>query len=452
MKKDRDLTVGNPFGLILSFSVSMIIGNVFQQLYTIVDSIIIGKRVGSLGLAAIGGTDWLIFLVNGFLIGLIQGFSVLLGNKYGEKNEQAFDYYYKKARVICIVISVLFVVLLLSFSGVLLSLISTKEEAFDYAQTYVNIIFGGIPFLVFYQFFAATLRSRGNSRIPLVAMTISSLCNIVLDILFICVFDLGIAGAALGTIMSEALVMVICGYHVLKNRKDKTENADSAYNKGSIRVYRELLVTGTPMALQSVITAIGGLIVISSVNQYDISFLTGYTIAGKIYALLEIAASSYGLAVVAYVSQNYGAKKFDRIHAGVRASLLIGITTAIMCSFIMIFFGVSAMRLFVDADSVTADVFRYGRDYLFVLGLFYPLLYVLYIVRAALQGTGNTLVLMISSFGQLVMRVTCARILTGIIGCRGIYYGEVGAWILADIILIGTYLYTVCFTFASATE
>ena len=149
MKKDRDLTVRNPFGLILSFSVSMIIGNVFQQLYTIVDSIIIGKRVGSLGLAAIGGTDWLIFLVNGFLIGLIQGFSVLLGNKYGEKNEQAFDYYYKKARVICIVISVLFVVLLLSFSGVLLSLISTKEEAFDYAQTYVNIIFGGIPFLVF---------------------------------------------------------------------------------------------------------------------------------------------------------------------------------------------------------------------------------------------------------------------------------------------------------------
>lgn len=252
--------------------------------------------------------------------------------------------------------------------------------------------------------------------------------------------------------MSEALVMVICGYHVLKNRKDKTENADSAYNKGSIRVYRELLVTGTPMALQSVITAIGGLIVISSVNQYDISFLTGYTIAGKIYALLEIAASSYGLAVVAYVSQNYGAKKFDRIHAGVRASLLIGITTAIMCSFIMIFFGVSAMKLFVDADSVTADVFRYGRDYLFVLGLFYPLLYVLYIVRAALQGTGNTLVPMISSFGQLVMRVTCARILTGIIGCRGIYYGEVGAWILADIILIGTYLYTVRFTFASATE
>lgn len=452
MKKDRDLTVGNPFGLILSFSVSIIIGNVFQQLYTIVDSIIIGKRVGSLGLAAIGGTDWLIFLVNGFLIGLIQGFSVLLGNKYGEKNEQAFDYYYKKARVICIVISVLFVVLLLSFSGVLLSLISTKEEAFDYAQTYVNIIFGGIPFLVFYQFFAATLRSRGNSRIPLVAMTISSLCNIVLDILFICVFDLGIAGAALGTIMSEALVMVICGYHVLKNRKDKTENADSAYNKGSIRVYRELLVTGTPMALQSVITAIGGLIVISSVNQYDISFLTGYTIAGKIYALLEIAAFSYGLAVVAYVSQNYGAKKFDRIHAGVRASLLIGITTAIMCSFIMIFFGVSAMKLFVDADSVTADVFRYGRDYLFVLGLFYPLLYVLYIVRASLQGTGNTLVPMISSFGQLVMRVTCARILTGIIGCRGIYYGEVGAWILVDIILIGTYLYTVRFTFASATE
>ena len=441
MTKDRNLTVGSPLKLIISFSASMILGNVFQQLYTVVDSIIIGKKIGPLGLAAIGGTDWLIFLVNGFLIGLIQGFSVLFGNKFGEKNERAFDYYYKKARIICIAISIVFVVALLTCSSFLLSIIGTKAEAFSYAKTYVDVIFLGTPFLVFYQFFAATLRSRGNSQIPLAAMTISSLCNIALDFLFICVFHMGIAGAALGTILSECLVMVICGYHVYKIRRAYKEKiGGEEYWKDGI--YRERVSVGLPMALQSVITAIGGLIVISNVNRYDIEFLTGYTIAGKIYALLEIAASSYGMAVVAYVSQNFGAQKTDRIHSGVRASLLLGIGTALVCSFIMIFFGESSMKLFVEADTISADVFKYGREYLLVLGIFYPLLYVLYIMRASLQGMGNTVVPMISSAGQLVMRVFCALVLTRIIGYSGIYFGEVGAWILADLILFITYLRT----------
>ena len=440
MTKDKDLTVGNPLRLISSFTASMMIGNIFQQLYTVVDSIIIGKKIGSLGIAAIGGTDWLIFLVNGFLIGLIQGFSVLLGNKFGEKNEQAFDYYYKKARKICIAISVSFVIVLLLSSNLLLTLIGTKAEAFDFAKTYVDIIFMGIPFLVFYQFFAATLRSRGNSHVPLIAMTVSSLCNIVLDYLFICIFHMGIAGAALGTILSECVVMIICGYSLYRSDAIiRKVNADNSFKAQG--AYKELIFIGLPMALQSVITAIGGLIVIRNVNNYDIDFLTGYTIAGKIYALLEIAASSYGMAVVAYVSQNHGAGHKDRIRSGVRYSLVLGVITALICSVIMIFFGERGMSLFVESKNVSPDVFMYGREYLFVLGLFYPLLYILYIARSALQGIGNTFVPMISSFGQLVMRVFCAVILTKFIGCSGIYYGEISAWVLADLILISTYIY-----------
>lgn len=440
MTKDKDLTVGNPLRLISSFAASMMIGNIFQQLYTVVDSIIIGKKIGSLGIAAIGGTDWLIFLVNGFLIGLIQGFSVLLGNKFGEKNEQAFGYYYKKARKICIAISVSFVIVLLLCSNLLLTLIGTKAEAFDFAKTYVDIIFMGIPFLVFYQFFATTLRSRGNSHVPLIAMTVSSLCNIALDYLFICIFHMGIAGAALGTILSECVVMIICGYSLYRfDAIIRKVNADNSFKEQG--AYKELIFIGLPMALQSVITAIGGLIVIRNVNNYDIDFLTGYTIAGKIYALLEIAASSYGMAVVAYVSQNHGAGHKDRVRSGVRYSLVLGVITALICSVIMIFFGERGMSLFVENKNVSPDVFMYGREYLFVLGLFYPLLYILYIVRSALQGIGNTFVPMISSFGQLVMRVFCAVILTKFIGCSGIYYGEISAWVLADLILISTYIY-----------
>lgn len=439
MSKDKDLTTGNPFKLIITFAVSMMMGNVFQQLYTVVDGIIIGKKISAIALAAIGGTEWLIFLVNGFLIGLIQGFSVILGKKFGEKNEKAFEDYYKKSRLICLAISVVFVVLLLLFSGLFLRIIGTKEEAFEYARTYVNVLFAGIPFLVFYQFFAAVLRSRGNSRIHLMAMTVSSICNIILDLVFICIMKMGIAGAALGTVISEALVMVICGYHVFEIRKETKHFSESVLTTGNLAKVWELLEVGLPMAFQSVITAIGGLIVIRCVNQYEISFLTGYTIAGKIYALLEIAASSYSMAVVAYVSQNYGAGRTDRIKSGVRISLAMGIITALMCSFIMIFFGEAAMGLFVDRASASEEIFAYGHDYLVVLGIFYPLLYMLYIMRASLQGLGNTVIPMASSMGQLVMRVSCALILTRLIGCSGIYYGEISAWILADIILVVTY-------------
>ena len=438
MGRDKNLTKGNPFSLIFSFSISMMMGNVFQQLYTVVDSIIIGKKIGPLGLAAIGGTDWLIFLVNGFLIGLIQGFSVILGEKFGEKNEKAFEKYYRKARLLCFAISALFVVVLLLSSGLLLNVIGTKPEAFDYAKTYVNVIFAGIPFLVFYQFFAAVLRSRGNSRIQLVAMTVSSICNILLDILFICVMKMGIAGAALGTVLSECLVMIICGYHVYGIRQETKKLYETPSTRDFTEV-RELIVVGLPMALQSVITAIGGLIVIRCVNRYDITFLTGYTIAGKIYALLEIAASSYGMAVVAYVSQNNGARRTDRIRSGVRISVFMGVVTALICSMIMIFFGRAGMQLFVDQATVSEEIFTYGCDYLIVLGIFYPLLYVLYIMRASLQGLGNTFIPMVSSMGQLVMRVLCALVLTSFIGHRGIYYGEISAWILADLILIVTY-------------
>ena len=149
------------------------------------------------------------------------------------------------------------------------------------------------------------------------------------------------------------------------------------------------------------------------------------------------------MAVVAYVSQNFGAGKFVRIRQGVRVSLLMGIATAMCCSFIMIFLGEKIMHIFVITKDVSRQVFEYGQEYLLILGLFYPLLYMLYIVRASLQGMGNTLVPIISSMGQLVMRVSCAIVLTKVIGCSGIYYGEIGAWMMADIILIATYIHEI---------
>ena len=432
MRKDKDMTVGNPFKLIGTFSFSLIVGNLFQQLYTFVDTIIIGKKIGTLGLAAVGGTEWLIFLANGVIIGLVQGFCILLGNSFGEGNEREFEVYYARAKKICLVLAIALTIFFFFVSGPILHLLGTKDEVYAMAQKYINIIFLGIPFLVFYQLFSGALRSRGNSRIPLLAMTVSSLCNIVLDILFVNILEFGIAGAALGTIASECVVMLICGYHYNKER-EKVNNLITVANEKIVTF--KLIQMGIPIALQSVITSIGGLIVVNRINQYDITFLAGYTAAVKLYGLLEIAASSFGLAVVAYVAQNYGASKMDRIVKGIRASLLMGTIVAVVCSGVMIFGGKDILRLFIEASDTTEKMLVYGYRFLRILAVFFPFLYFLYILRAALQGINNTIVPMVSSFAQLLMRLFCAIILTRFIGSDGIFWGEVSAWIFADIIL-----------------
>lgn len=436
MRKDRDMTEGNPFRLIGIFSFSLIVGNLFQQLYTFVDTIIIGKKIGTLGLAAVGGTEWLIFLVNGVVIGLVQGFCILLGNTFGEGNEQEFEVYYARSKRICFVLAIVLTGFFFLVSGAILRLLGTKDEVYTMAREYINIIFLGIPFLVYYQLFSGALRSRGNSRIPLLAMTVSSLCNIVLDILFVNVLEFGIAGAALGTIVSECVVMLICGYYFYQEKK-KVDNRITASNEKVVTL--KLIQMGIPMALQSVITSIGGLIVINRINQYDITFLAGYTAAVKLYGLLEIAASSFGMAVVTYVAQNYGAGKISRIKKGVRVSLFMGIAVAIVCSCVMVFGGHDILRLFVEVSDTTEKMLAYGCRFLRILAVFFSFLYFLYILRAALQGMNNTVVPMLSSFAQLIMRLWCAIVLTRFIGSDGIFWGEVSAWIFADIILFVVY-------------
>ena len=440
MRKDKDMTVGNPFRLIGMFSFSLIVGNLFQQLYTFVDTIIIGKKIGTLGLAAVGGTEWLIFLVNGVVIGLVQGFCILLGNSYGEGNERGFETYYTKAKKICFVLAIGLPVFFFLVSGMILRLLGTKDEVYAMAQEYIYVIFLGIPFLVFYQLFSGALRSRGNSRIPLLAMTISSLCNIVLDILFVNVLGFGIMGAALGTIVSECVVMLLCGYYFYAEKRN-VDKRITVENEKIVAI--KLIQMGIPMALQSVITSIGGLIVVNRINQYDITFLAGYTAAVKLYGLLEIAASSFGLAVVAYVAQNYGAGKMCRIKKGVRASLFMGTVVAVICSCVMVLCGHDILRLFVEVSDTTEKILAYGCRFLRILAVFFPFLYFLYILRAALQGMNHTVVPMLSSFAQLIMRLLCAIGLTRFIGSDGIFWGEVSAWILADMVLFGVYAYQI---------
>lgn len=328
-------------------------------------------------------------------------------------------------------------------SGWILRLLGTKEEVYSMAREYVNTIFLGIPFLTFYQLFSGALRSRGNSHIPLFAMSVSSLCNIAFDILFVNIFGFGIAGAAFGTVLSECVVMIICGYYFYHKRVFPEK---SLPDHAAIRSYNETFIAGKlfkmgiPMTMQSVITSIGGLIVVNRINQYEIAFLAGYSAAAKLYGLLEIAASSFGLAAAAYVSQNYGANKIVRIKEGVRASLFMGIAVSLVCSGVMVFLGRNILQLFIDTPDMTGEIQKYGCRFLNLLALFFPFLYILYILRASLQGINHAVIPMLSSFAQLIMRLLCAIVLTKYIGSDGIFFGEISAWLFADLILLIAYL------------
>lgn len=442
MTKDvhiRNMTQGNPAKLILSFAFPLMLGNVFQQLYTFVDTMVVGQALGVQALAAMGAVEWLTFLMFGLVQGLTQGFSVVLSQKFGAEDEEGL----KRALFHAVVLSgtgaVLFTALALGALETVLILMGTPEEILGLSADYLGVIYAGIPVAFLYNLLAAMLRAVGNSRTPLQAMTVSSVSNIVLDLLFVYGFQWGIQGAAAATVLSQVLASALCFLHI---RRTAWFRLGREHCRAEMEVLAELLRMGLPMGVQNVFTALGGVIVQSVINGFGVLFIAGYTAANKLYGLLEIAASSYGYAMSSYAGQNKGAGRMGRIGKGLRAASLIGVCTAWVMSAVMLLFGRNILGCFLTGDAaMTGPAMEIGYHFLCVLAVFFPLLYLLYIVRSCVQGMGNALVPMISSVVQLMMRVGCALFLTRVIGESGVFYGEVLAWAGANVLLWGCYGY-----------
>ncbi len=433
MQTTRDMTVGSPGRLMLGFAVPLLIGNVFQQLYTFADTIIVGQALGVKALAAVGAVEWMIFLLFGFIQGLTQGFSVAIAQRFGAADYKGVKRAVISAAYLSAAGAVLFTLAGLALIYPVLRLLHTPDEIIGLSHGYLRILYAGLPVTMAYNLFSAILRALGNSRTPLQAMTAASLCNIVLDILFVLGFGWGMEGAALGTVMAQLLATVLCFVQLHKIKILR-------FTEGGCRIEMPMLLEqcrlGIPMGLQNMITAAGGMVVQSVINGFGVLFIAGYTAANKLYGLLEIAASSYGYGMSTYTGQNLGAGLYDRIRKGLRAASAIGIVTALLMSTIMLVFGKKILRLFLAGD--VADVnaaIGTGYHFLIVLACFFPLLYLLYIARACVQGMGNSVLPMFSSAVQLVMRCGCALTLPLFIGESGVFYGEVLAWIGADIML-----------------
>ena len=432
----KDMTAGNPARLLLAFSMPLMLGNLFQQLYTFVDALIVGQCVSANALAALGATEWLTFIMFGVISGMTQGCSIVIARFFGEKKTNWLKQAVYGGCCIAAVGAVGFTVVGQIMISPGLKLLRTPTEIFDLAQAYLRILYAGVPITFLYNIAAAILRALGNSRKPLYAMIIASLSNIIFDILLVIGLDMGIAGAALGTVLAQVLVAAYCIIVLGKIEICRLGKESRVINRS---IMLEEVRMGIPMGIQNIITAAGGLVVQATVNSFGILFLTGYAAANKLYVLLETAATSYGQGILTYTAQNKGTGNSRRIRDGLIAALLIGIVTALIMSGIMVFAGKEIVGLFIkETQNGAVEMIQVGYRYLCVLALGFPLLYCLYVLRCSMQGMGDAFVPMLSSFAQVFMRIICALLLTRVIGSEGVFWGEVSAWLGADLLLVIT--------------
>ncbi len=430
----KNMTQGRPVTLLITFALPLMLGNVFQQMYTVVDTAIVGQALGVQALAALGAGDWLNWLVLGTIQGLTQGFAILMAQEFGANRIEKLRTAMGNAVTLSIVSAVVLTVAAQLLARPALLLLQTPAEILPGALEYLRVMFGGIPVILAYNLLASALRSLGDSRTPLLAMVAASFVNVGLDLLFVLAFRWGIAGAAIATVLAQVVASLLCLVQVLRIpqlqlKKDHFQLVAP--------VAKRLLVLGSPMGLQNAIIAVGGMIVQAVVNGFGVLFIAGYTATNKMFGLLEIAASSYGYGMTTYMGQNLGAGRIDRIRSGMKAALGVAVVTSVAIALTMLVFGKSILSMFISGTpqevALTMDIAYY---YLALMAVCLPALYVLHVTRSSIQAMGNTVLPMVSGAVEFVMRVLCAIFLPGLLGDVGIFWSEVAAWFGADVILV----------------
>lgn len=435
--KVRDMTSGSPGKLIMLFALPLMVGNVCQQLYTMVDTMVVGRVAGVQALAALGAVEWVMWMVLGISTGITQGFSILIAQYYGAKNWSGLKKAVARSYILTAVVAVIVLAVSQCAAQGLLLFLNTPEDIIGMSLLYLRIVFCGIPVIAAYNVFASVLRAMGNSRSPLTAMIIAAGINVVLDLLFVAGFRWGVAGAAAATVIAQAFSAFYCFMVVRRIELVQLKREDFAAVQG---LNAKLLKLGAPVVFQNVIISVGGLVVQYVVNGYGFLFVAGFTATNKLYGVLEMAAISYGYAIVTYVGQNLGANKIQRIKKGVRASAFIAFGTAGVISCVMLVAGKSILSLFISGSpEQTQQVLAIAYRYLFIMACWLWILYFLYVYRSALQGLGDTMIPMVSGIVEFIMRIGVALLLPGLIGDSGIFYAEVTAWTGAAVLLAFSY-------------
>ena len=431
------MTVGNPTSLIVRFCLPLMAGNLFQQFYNMVDSMIVGRFVGTSALSAVGSVGAINFLVIGSVIGLCSGFAIPVSQSFGAGDTKRMHRFI--ANMIYLACAIGLVVTLATFFGcrTLLRLLHTPNDIFADAYTYISIIFLGIPATIFYNSLASVIRAVGDSKTPLYFLVFSSFVNIGLDFLFVLAFGMGVKGVAIATVIAQALSGILELLYLHRNFPILHLRAEDMHP--DLNLSKKLLYAALPMALQFSITGVGSVMLQSCVNELGSGIIAAITIAGKTQLILVLPAETIGLTMATYCGQNLGAKRLDRITRGMKNSTFMAFIYAAVAMLINRFLTRYMLMLFVKGTETA--VLQYGTRYLHTAMWFYPILVVIFVLRNSLQGMGFSIHAMLAGAFELAARGIMGYAFVRRFGFDAACFANPVAWAAADVFLIPMTVY-----------
>lgn len=428
----NDMTVGSPMRAIFRFAVPLILGYILQQMYLIIDTIIVGRWIGVNALAAIGASTSIMFLIMGFCNGSCAGFAIPVAQAFGAKDFRKMRTYVSNSYRIAITFAVVITLLSCLFCKKILHLVNTPLEVFDDAYIFLMLQFAAIPFTIGYNLLAGQIRALGNSKQPFYFLITASVVNILLDVLLILILGLGVEGAGIATLLSQAFSVCLCIRFIKKKMQiliPQGEERDFDNKKISI-----LLNNGVPMGLQFSITGIGIIMLQSANNALGITCVAAFIAAMRIKYLFTCVFENIGVAMATYCGQNLGAKKMERISQGVRAAIKMMLIFFVFSFIVITPFADDMMTLFVDKGE--AEVVTYAAEFMRIACYFYPCLGLLTIFRYSIQGLGYSNLSMMSGVMEMIARCGVSLWLVPAFMWTGVCYGDPVAWVMADMFLL----------------
>ena len=402
-RTDTDMTKGNPMSIIFKFTMTLLLGNIAQQFYNIVDTIIVGRCVNPQALAAVGATGTIMFLMIGTSNGLVTGFTIVTSQKYGALDSKGLKSSVTNGFYLSLVTAALITTIGLIFMRSLLTLMNTPADIFEYAYAYISTICAGMFFMIMYNYCASLMRAIGNSKMPLLFLLFSAALNICLDLLFIIRFQMATFGAAFATVISQGIAMILCIIYIYA--KMPTLRPEKSDWKASSSMIKQQLRYGIPMAIQYSITASGTVIMQAAFNVYDSVAVTAITAASKFQGIITQGMFTAGQTMAAYAGQNYGARDMGRIRQGVKAALKIYVVYSIVAALLAIFLVPHVLWIFFDAEVDVSVYVPWARTYIIECAVCYFFLAMIFIYRHTIQSVGYASIAMVLGFVELAARM-----------------------------------------------
>lgn len=431
----RDLTQGSPAKQILFFTIPLVIGNLFQQLYNFSDTLIVGQTLGVKALAAVGATGSIMFLILGFVQGFTAGLSIITAQRYGARDIAGVRKSMASTLLVSGITTVVVTITSLVIVYPLLKLMQTPAEILNQAFVFIAIILAGIFATMGYNVTANALRAVGDSRSPLIYLIIGMVANIILELWFILGLKLGVGGAALATVLAQLISTVFSFWHIYKySPLLQVSRSDLKWDSKDIRIH---LHAGLPMGFQSSIIAIGALVLQGALNTLGTDAVAATTAAQRIDQVATLPLMSFGITMATFAAQNYGARQFDRILIGVKQALFMSMGFGLFMGIIEILFGDLAVMLFVGSGQ--HEVLNLAQQYFWANGAFYYILSALFIIRYVLQGLNDAKTPTYAGIAELIMRTVAAVVLVGPFGFFGASLANVLAWVGSLVVMIPAY-------------